>query len=602
MFDEFLSFAVHNEGLWFAPPSEPRDVISQFHRANDDLIAVMRKRTLVMRLAMGVLAALTAWLLHAATWPALWLVPFVLTQIGDFAVFRRPTATWMRMTSLFVSSTVFSSLMVYNWFTGGEAGQVFATVSLCCVMMSAVVSLYPSRLYLAAALIPHAVCLAAPPLVTWALAPRADLRATAVIMTGVIVYLIYLSAGARKLNAAMAALRAGGAEAERLRYTAEAANAAKSNVLTVISHEIRTPMNAVVAAIALLRRTRLDDEQTAHVAMLGEAGDMLLGLLNDVLDLSKMDAGKMTLEIAPIEVSALMANLSTLFRPQAAQKGVALRTSVDPQVAPEVLGDPLRLRQILLNLVSNAVKFTDNGAVRINVRATTEAEPRLLISVEDDGIGIAAADLERVFLSFEQAELTTPRRRGGTGMGLAISRRLARLMGGDLSVTSVEGQGSSFTLSLPYAPSRAPVLPIETGAIDAVKTAPVHVLIVDDHEVNRRIVSLFIEPLGWAWTMAETGAEAVELCQTKAFDVILMDMQMPAMDGLTATRAIRGERGPNQATPIVALSANAMDHHRQAWAEVGVADFLAKPIDPETLISTLAYKASGHTSAASDVA
>jgi len=573
-------------------------VISQFHRANDELIAAMRKRTLAMRLVMGLLAALTAWLLHAAAWPVVWLVPFVLSQVCDFAVFRRPAAAWIRVTSLFVSSAVFSSLMVYNWFTGAEAGRVFATISLCCVMMSAAVSLYPSRLYLTAALLPQGLCLAAPPLVTWALAPQADFRATAVILIGVTVYLIYLITGARKLNGAMNALRAGGAEAERLRRAAEAANAAKSNVLAVISHEIRTPMNAVVAAVALLRRTRLDTEQSAHVAMLSEAGDMLLGLLNDVLDLSKIDAGKMTLELTPVDVTALIGNLSTLFRPQAAQKGVALRTSLDTGVTPEIMSDPLRLRQILLNLVSNAVKFTDAGSVRINVRVADDGS-RLLFTVEDDGIGIAAGDLERIFLSFEQAELTTPRRRGGTGMGLAISRRLAQLMGGDLSVRSVEGQGSCFTLSLPYAPSGDRALPVATAAI---KAAPVHVLIVDDHEVNRRIVSLFIEPLGWAWTMAETGAEAVELCQTKAFDVILMDMQMPGMDGLTATRAIRGERGPNQATPIVALSANAMDHHRKAWAEVGVHDFLAKPIDPETLISTLAYKASGHTAAASQVA
>jgi len=577
-------------------------VISEFYRADDELIAAARLRTLGMRLAMGLVGTVTAWLLHAGPWPVLWLGLYALSQAADFALFRRPSPAWLRLTSLAVSSGIFSSLMVYNWFTGGEAGRVFAAVSLCCALMSAVVTLYPSRRYLLAALVPHGLCLVASPLTTWALAPHGDVRATTVILIGIVSYLIFLAAAARKLKSAMAALRAQGADADRLRETAEAANAAKSNVLAVISHEIRTPMNAVVAGVALLRRTRLDDEQTAHLAMLSEAGDMLLGLLNDVLDLSKMDAGKMTLETVPVDLAAMMANLQTLFRPQAAQKGVTLRAALDPDVAPEVLGDPLRMRQILLNLVSNAVKFTDRGSVRVGVHVTGGPRPRLVMTVEDDGVGIAPGDLERIFQSFEQAEASTSRRRGGTGMGLAISRRLARLMGGDLSVRSVAGQGSCFTLDLPYAPCPGAAAPAERTPAEPARTAPVHVLIVDDHEVNRRIVSLFIEPLGWAWTMAETGAEAVELCQTQSFDVILMDMQMPVMDGLTATRAIRGERGPNQATPIVALSANAMDHHRQAWAEVGVTDFLAKPIDPETLISTIAYKASGHTAAVSDVA
>ncbi len=232
---------------------------------------------------------------------------------------------------------------------------------------------------------------------------------------------------------------------------------------------------------------------------------------------------------------------------------------------------------------------------------------RLCFMVEDEGIGIPAGDLERIFLSFEQGEAATTRRHGGSGMGLAISRRLARLMGGDLTVRSIEGKGSCFTLTLPYEPAAPVAAPLiveaaEPEPVEAAKTAPVRVLIVDDHEVNRRIVTLFIEPLGWAWTMAENGAEAVELCHRQAFDVILMDMQMPVMDGLAATQAIRAERGPNQATPIVALSANAMDHHRKAWADVGVDDFLAKPIDPESLITTLAYKASGHTAAISEVA
>jgi signal transduction histidine kinase/ActR/RegA family two-component response regulator len=428
----------------------------------------------------------------------------------------------------------------------------------------------------------------------------------AILLVGLSACGLYLVIRLRSLTGALTALRLAGADAEHRRRLAEAASAAKSNFLAVISHEIRTPMNAVVAAVKLLRRTRLDDDQKAHLRMLTEAGDGLLALLDDVLDLSKIEAGKMTIERVPVDLAEVLAGLQTLFWPQAQPKGLTIRTAIDGEVAREVMGDPLRLRQILVNLVSNAVKFADAGAIRIRVRLNDIEPARLVIDVEDEGIGIAAGDLDRIFQPYEQGAAATSRHHGGSGMGLAISRRLARLMGGDLTVRSVAGEGSCFTVSLPYAaarPASSVTLPAVPGAPGAAgKTAPVHVLIVDDYEINRRIVSLFIEPLGWAWTMAETGAEAVELCGTHSFDVIVMDMQMPVMDGLAATRAIRAGRGPNQATPIVALSANAMDHHRQAWADIGVDDFLTKPVDPEALITTLAYKASGCASAISEVA
>ena len=588
-------------------------MISQFYRADDDLIAVMRVRTTGTRIALGGLAAVTAWLLHHSAWPAAWYGLYCLTQGADYIFFRTAHAAWLRLTSLALSVVVFTSLSVYNWFLGGNEGRIFAAISICCSLISVAVTLYPSRRYLFAALVPHAACLLGLPLATLVLEPQTDRSALGVILISIVTFLVYLTTATRKLAAAMNALRASGAEAERLRRAAEAANTAKTNFLAVITHEIRTPMNAVVSAVNLLRRTRLDEEQKSHLQMLNEASNVLLSLLNDVLDLSKIEAGKMTFETAPVELAGMMTHLQTLFWPQAQQKTLTLRTQVDTNVAPEVLSDPLRLRQILFNLVSNAVKFTDHGTVRIRVRTRMDADDaRLIISVEDEGPGIAEEDLERIFLSFEQGEVATTRRYGGSGMGLAISRRLARLMGGDITVRSIEGKGSSFSLNLPYRPARvqpenltAETAPdaVETDiATDAIKSPPVHVLIVDDHEVNRRIVTMFIEPLGWGWTMAENGAEAVELCQSQTFDVILMDMQMPVMDGLTATRTLRAERGPNQATPIVALSANAMDHHRKAWADIGVEDFLAKPIDPESLITTLAYKAAGQTTSVSEVA
>ena len=276
----------------------------------------------------------------------------------------------------------------------------------------------------------------------------------AMVLAGITAGLVYLFVRLRRLTGAMTALRIASADAEHRRRTAEAANTAKSNFLAVISHEIRTPMNAVVAAIKLLRRTRLDDDQKAHLRMLTEAGDGLLDLLDDVLDLSKIEAGKMTVERVPVDLTEMLAGLQTLFWPQAHSKSLTIRTHIDADVAPEVIGDPLRLRQILVNLVSNAVKFADTGAIRIRVRTSDVAPVRLVIEVEDEGVGIPPGDLDRIFQPYEQGAAATSRQHGGSGMGLAISRRLARLMGGDLTVRSLEREGSCFTLSLPYEAAR----------------------------------------------------------------------------------------------------------------------------------------------------
>ncbi len=579
-------------------------MITQVQLSGDEMVAHTRIKTTGTRIALGALAAVTAFLLHQGLWPMAWFCLYGLTQIADGVLFHRfvnrpdTVHPWLLVAAIVLSVTVFAMLSVYNWFLGGDEGRIFAAISICCSLVSVTVTMYPSRRLLLAAMVPHAVSLLGLPLLSLGIEPMKDTWAMTIVVIAIVIYLVYLGLAVHKLNSAMTSLRETSAEAERSRQAAEQANAAKSSFLAVITHEIRTPMNAVVSAVALMKRTVLSDEQKSHLGLLSEASDVLLGLLNNVLDLSKIEAGKMTFEAVPVNVADMMANLNALFGPQLKHKNLKLKMHIDSEVATEVMGDPLRMRQILFNLVSNAVKFTDRGTVRIEVCRLVEAgTPRLAIQVEDQGIGIAETDCERIFSSFEQGEAATTRRYGGSGLGLAISRRLARLMGGDLNVRSTLGSGSCFTLSLPYVPAEAQSLGQALDVPDvtaSARAAPVRVLIVDDHDVNRRIVSLFLEPLGWSWTMAENGAEALELCHNQIFDVILMDMMMPVMDGITATRAIRAERGPNQATPVIALTANAMDHHRRAWQEVGVQTFLAKPIEPEALISALAYRAAGN--------
>jgi two-component system, sensor histidine kinase len=382
-------------------------------------------------------------------------------------------------------------------------------------------------------------------------------------------------------------MQAARTEALIQRDRAEHASAAKSEFLAVISHEIRTPLNAVISAANLLRRTRLDTRQREHVSMLLDGGDMLLGLLNDVLDFSKIEAGKMRLESTEMNVRNKLAALRRLWEPKATSRGVRLSVVVDEAVPDAIRTDPLRFQQILFNLLSNAVKFTRDGAIRVNV-GWDEATSTLTAEVHDTGCGIAPDQIDSIFDSFEQASAGDTRRYGGTGLGLAISRRLAQAMGGDLTATSAPGEGSTFTLTVRVE---------AVDPADAVEAAPVarpatvslqgrSVLAVDDHEVNRRILALLLEPHGCRLTLVENGAEAVEAAGVEPFDAILMDMQMPVMDGLEATRRIRAG-GPNVATPVIALTANAMDVHKAAWDAAGVHAFLTKPIDAPLLARTL---------------
>ncbi|WP_373852886.1 ATP-binding protein [Brevundimonas abyssalis] len=282
-----------------------------------------------------------------------------------------------------------------------------------------------------------------------------------------------------------------------------------------------------------------------------------------------------------------LAALRRLWEPKATSRGVRLSVVVDEAVPDAIRTDPLRFQQILFNLLSNAVKFTRDGAIRVNV-GWDEATSTLTAEVHDTGCGIAPDQIDSIFDSFEQASAGDTRRYGGTGLGLAISRRLAQAMGGDLTATSAPGEGSTFTLTVRVE---------AVDPADAVEAAPVvrpatvslqgrSILAVDDHEVNRRILALLLEPHGCRLTLVENGAEAVEAAGVEPFDAILMDMQMPVMDGLEATRRIRAG-GPNVATPVIALTANAMDVHKAAWDAAGVHAFLTKPIDAPLLARTL---------------
>ncbi|WP_054530955.1 PAS domain S-box protein [Erythrobacter sp. SG61-1L] len=379
---------------------------------------------------------------------------------------------------------------------------------------------------------------------------------------------------------------------ERLRHAlhqAESAALAKSAFLANMSHEIRTPMNGVLGFAELLREGDLDEQQRHYADLIVESGQSMLALINDILDISKIDSGQTTIAVDSLDIRKTVDGTLQLMRAAAAGKKLELKAEFAGEIAPYILADKLRLRQILSNLMGNAIKFTDRGAVTVNgVLAVRDGEQGIEITVADTGIGIAPERLDAIFDEFVQADATTVRKYGGTGLGLAISRRLATLMGGTLRVESQPGKGSRFTLRLPYVPSDIPEaeeerLPAERRREPEGTTDDRCILVADDHEINRLLVTALIDRAGYRHESAAGGTEAIHMIEEakakgQPFQLVLMDIQMPDMDGLEATRRIRAAGITAEELPIVALTANAFQSDVEACLEAGMQAHLAKPV------------------------
>ena len=374
---------------------------------------------------------------------------------------------------------------------------------------------------------------------------------------------------------------------------AESANVAKSAFLANMSHEIRTPLNAITGMAYLLARDGVTPQQADRLAKIESAGQHLLAIINAVLDLSKIEAGRFELEHSGLSVAAIVADTAAMLHDRAQAKGLRLVSDVGA-VPSGLMGDATRLRQALLNYATNAVKFTDAGTVTLRVRAQDEDADSVLVrfEVQDTGIGMAAGQIALLFSAFEQADNSTTRRYGGTGLGLAITLRLARLMGGDAGVSSHPGEGSLFWFSARLAKGDAETLvpqPFQPGSAEAALLRDHtgrRVLLAEDEPVNREITRALLEAVGLVVDLATDGAEAVSRVAQQAYDLVLMDMQMPRMDGLQATRELR-QLPLGRTLPVIAITANAFAEDRVRCLAAGMNDFIAKPADPLALFETL---------------
>ena len=376
---------------------------------------------------------------------------------------------------------------------------------------------------------------------------------------------------------------------------AETANRAKSAFLANMSHELRTPMNGIIGMTELASRRATDSKQAEHLAKVRRSSQHLLGVINDILDISKIEADRLTLEQRDFNLGELLENVTDLIGQKASDKGLKLQINLSPEDACHTLyGDPLRLGQVLLNLTANAVKFTKQGSITVGIRLVEDAADTVLLRFEvtDTGIGITPEDQKRLFTAFEQADGSMTRKYGGTGLGLAISKRLANLMGGDIGVESQFGTGSCFWFTARLLKANDVVRAAPTANNFAAEAclraefAGTRILLAEDEPINQEVSCCLLEEVGLIVDIADDGQQAFQLAQQNAYALILMDIQMPKLNGIDATKAIRAL--PDYAeTPILAMTANAFDEDRKICIEAGMSDHISKPVDPDKLYSAI---------------
>src|SRR5436190_13192511 len=496
--------------------------------------------------AMGWVTGLSWWALSLTAEALLW------TTTGPRPYRSKPhIARTLRLFASFLASCSWGVLAFLWWRLGHETDRLMAVALLAGILIYVVKGCYQNRLHFYVCFIPPAAASFGLPLTSGGTLFQMLALESAMAMLGGFAIISAMSA-----NKAHVQLTELTRELTEKSETAEAATRAKSEFLANMSHEIRTPLNGVIGVADVLSRSKLSKRDREMVETIRSSGETLNRLLSDILDLSRIEARQIELDRAPLQMGELIRAVAALARMRAEEKGLAFRLTVAADADRWVLGDATRIRQIVGNLVFNAIKFTSTGEVALAVQAEGEM---LSVTVTDTGIGIDPERKAAIFGRFAQADGSITRRFGGSGLGLAISRNLAELMGGALECKSTPGQGSSFSFSLPLVACAAPAAASQDHDEEALPG--LKVLVADDHPTNRKVIELILGQLGAQVTTAEDGKEAIERWREGDFDLVLMDMQMPVADGLTAVRAIRLLEQGGPRTPILMLTANAMPEH-----------------------------------------
>lgn len=631
-------------------------VMAKAPERNDrELFAAIRGRRAQMAQRMMTACVVALALSNLFGWqiPAAWIVTYGLIQLCEVTAFapvlrggEAPLPLWRSVLghiAVLLSGGVYGALSIPLWTIGGPFGGVLAVLLLSLGVMSVTVSSGSCRSILFCSLGVLFGYIALTPVLMGMQGASPPMMSIAGL--GALLFAAFAVGLWRSIDRSHRAEAAARDESERKRIEAENAVAAQSTFVATISHELRTPISAMLAGAAELSKGAHDNASRNQAALIMDAGRMMKSLLDDILDHAKLEAGRMTVEAVPYDVRKLCAQVARFWGVEARKKGLRLRVEGAATLPNWVEGDPTRLRQILNNLISNAVKFTNEGSVtlRLSAWASEDDACALRFQVVDTGKGMEPEQIARLFTPFEQGGAAVAAQHGGTGLGLAISRQLARLMGGHLTAFSSKGAGSVFTVAftLPLAdapanagaevvelepmpvmrlpsssvptaeaaepvaePDAAPTLiPAQDPAADATDSQdedarPVRILVADDHEINRRAVQLVLAPTGAIITSVVNGAEAVEAARSEAFDVIVMDVRMPEMDGREATRRIRAMAGPNQFVPIIAVTADTEDDDKAACRDAGMTAFVGKPIDPVKLLNTVIQAVNGAADAA----
>ncbi len=514
---------------------------------------------------------------------AIWFLLYLATGVAEHLTLGRHGArtTGLLGLCLTFSVSLLTAFVVSILIAKGDGGgRLFAVVLVSMSSVNVLLRFYNAPRHFLAAIAPY---LGVMGLTCWSmmqlsLAKGDWLRACAPPAV-IVIYALLLVPMRRSLAEAWSRL----AEAKK---AAEQASQAKSEFLATMSHEIRTPLNGVLGMAQAMQADELSPPQTERLRLIRRSGETLLSILNDVLDLSKIEEGQLALCAEEFDLEHVTRGAVATFTPLAERKGLGFDFSIEPAATGRYVGDSVRLRQVIYNLVSNAVKFTEVGGVGV---AVSWRDGWLAVAVADSGPGIAAEKIERLFDKFVQGDASATRRHGGTGLGLTICRQLAELMGGHVSAQSAPGRGSIFTLEIPL-PRIADAAPAEAPpAAEAAAERPLRILAAEDNQVNQLVLRTLLSQAGIETTLVENGAEAVEAWVGGAWDLILMDIQMPVMDGVTAAREIRARElaGGRPRTPIIAVTANAMAHQVKDYLAAGMDLVAPKPIDATKLFEAM---------------